>query len=121
VEDKLLSERRILVVEDDMMIRLSLEDMLADLGCDSVSSAATIDQSLRLIDAHVFDAATLDVNLNGTSSYPVAETLARRGVPFVFSTGYGAHVLRDEYRDRPILRKPFSYEQLAEMLTRLLS
>jgi CheY-like chemotaxis protein len=88
LEDKLLSDRRMLVVEDDMMIRLSLEDMLVDLGCNSVITAATVDQSLRLIDAHVFDAATLDVNLNGTCSYPVAETLARRGVPFVFSTGY---------------------------------
>jgi CheY-like chemotaxis protein len=88
VENKLLSDRRMLVVEDDMMIRLSLEDMLVDLGCNSVSTAATVDQSLRLIDAQVFDAATLDVNLNGTCSYPVAETLARRGVPFVFSTGY---------------------------------
>jgi CheY-like chemotaxis protein len=121
VEDKLLSDRRILVVEDDMMIRLCLEDMLVDLGCNSVSTAATIDQSLRLIDAHVFDAATLDVNLNGTSSYPVAATLARRGVPFVFSTGYDANFLRAEYRARPILKKPFSYEELAEMLTLLLS
>lgn len=121
MEDKLLSDRRILVVEDDMLIRLSLEGMLVDLGCNSVSTAATIDQSLRLIDAHVFDAATLDVNLDGTCSYPVAETLVRRGVPFVFSTGYDAHFLRDEYRNRPILKKPFSYEELAEMLTRLLS
>jgi CheY-like chemotaxis protein len=121
VEHKLLSDRRILVVEDDMLIRLSLEDMLVDLGCNAVSTAATIDQSLRLIDAQVFDAATLDVNLNGTSSYPVAETLTTRGVPFVFSTGYDARFLRDEYRNRPILKKPFSYEELAEMLTRILS
>src|ERR1019366_4364027 len=71
------------------------------LWCNSVSTAAAIDQSLRLIDAHVFDAATLDVNLDGTCSYPVAETLVRRGVPFVFSTGYDAHFLRDEYRNRP--------------------
>jgi CheY-like chemotaxis protein len=121
VEDKLLSDRRILVVEDDMLIRLSLEDMLVDLGCNSVSTAATIDEALRLIDEHMFDAVSLDVNLNGTNSYPVADTLATRGVPFVFSTGDGAHFLRDKYRDRPMLKKPFSYEELAEMLTRLVS
>jgi CheY-like chemotaxis protein len=121
VEDKLLSDRRILVVEDDMLIRLSLEDMLVDLGCNSVSTAATIDEALKLIDAHEFDAATLDVNLNGTSSYAVADTLATRGVPFVFSTGYGAYFLREAHRDRPILKKPFSYEELAETITRLVS
>jgi CheY-like chemotaxis protein len=89
VANKLLSGRRILAVEDDMLIRLTLEDMLADLGCEAVSTAGTIDQAVGLIDLHRFDAATLDVNLGGTSSYPVADALAARGVPFVFSTGYG--------------------------------
>jgi CheY-like chemotaxis protein len=121
VADKLLSGRRILVVEDDMLIRLTLEDMLAELGCESVSTAATIDQAMGLIEAHAFDVATLDVNLRGATSYPVADILANLGVPYVFSTGYGEHSLRDGYRDRPILKKPFLYEQLAETLARLVS
>jgi CheY-like chemotaxis protein len=121
VADKLLFGRRFLVVEDDMLIRLTLENMLAELGCESVSAAATIDQALDLIEAHVFDIATLDLNLGGAASYPIADTLAKRGVPFVFSTGYGEHSLRDGYRDRPILKKPFRYEQLAEILARLVS
>jgi CheY-like chemotaxis protein len=119
--NKLLSGRRILIVEDDMLIRLSLEDMLVDLGCSFVRAAATVDQALELIQAHAFDAATLDVNLAGTSSYAVADMLATRGTPFVFSTGYGVHSLRDEYQARPILKKPFSYEALADTLSRLLS
>lgn len=119
--DKLLSGRRILAVEDDMLIRLTLEDMLAELGCSSVSTAATIDQALSLIDAHVFDAATLDVNLAGVSSYAVADALATHGVPFIFTTGYGEHFLSDGYRERPILKKPFAYEDLGQMFTRLLS
>jgi CheY-like chemotaxis protein len=121
LKDKLLSGRRILVVEDDMLIRLTVEDMLAELGCEAVSGAATIDQALGLIEAHAFDAVTLDLNLGGATSYPIADMLAQRGVPFLFSTGYGEHFLRDGYRDRPILKKPFPYEQLAEILTRLLS
>jgi DNA-binding NtrC family response regulator len=116
-----MSGRRILAVEDDMLIRLTLEDMLAELGCTSLSTAATIDQALALIDACVFDAATLDVNLGGVSSYAVADALAARGVPFVFTTGYGAHFLSDGYRERPILKKPFAYEDLGHMLARLLS
>jgi CheY-like chemotaxis protein len=121
VLDKLLAGRRILVVEDDMMIRLTVEDMLADLGCESVITAATIDQALSLIEASVFDAATLDVNLYGTRSYPVAESLVARGVPFVFTTGYGEHFVREGFGDRPVLKKPFRFQDLADMFTRLLT
>jgi DNA-binding NtrC family response regulator len=121
VIDKMLSGRRILAVEDDMLIRLTLEDMLGELGCASVSTAGTIDQALRLIDVRVFDAATLDVNLGGVSSYAVADALTARGVPFVFTTGYGAHFLSDGYRERPLLKKPFACNDLGYMLMRLLS
>ena len=89
--DKLLSGRRVLVVEDEMMVLMIIEDMLADLGCESVTAAATVDQALALIDAQVFDAAMLDMNLNGNKSHAVADALAARGVPFVFSTGYSGH------------------------------
>jgi CheY-like chemotaxis protein len=119
--DKLLSGRRILAVEDDMLIRLTLEDMLAELGCESVSTAGTIDQALGLIDKRGFDVATLDVNLAGVSSYAVADALAARGVPFVFTTGYGANFLSDGYKERPILNKPFACEDLGHMLAGLLS
>ena len=98
-----------------------IEDTLADLGCESVAAAATVDQALAMIEAQVFDAAMLDLNLNGSTSHPVADALAARGVPFVFSTGYTGHDLRSGYRDRPLLRKPFQYEELVEVLTRLLS
>jgi CheY-like chemotaxis protein len=63
--DKLLSGRRILVVEDEMLVLIMIEDMLADLGCMSVTSAATVDKALALTNAQVFDAAILDINLNG--------------------------------------------------------
>jgi CheY-like chemotaxis protein len=119
--NKLLSGRRILVVEDEMMILITVEDMLADLGCESVTAAATVDQALALIDAQVFDAAMLDLNLNGNKSHPVAATLAARGVPFFFSTGYTGHDMRDGFRDRPLLKKPFRYEELVDILTSLLS
>ena len=68
--DKLLSGRRVLVVEDEMLILMMIEDMLADLGCESVTAAATVDQALALIDAQVFDAAMLDMNLNGNKAMP---------------------------------------------------
>ena len=83
-----LSGRRVLVVEDETMVAWLLEDMLADLGCAVVGPAARVNQALAMLDAEAIDAAVLDVNLNGQMSYPVADALAARGVPFVFSTGY---------------------------------
>jgi CheY-like chemotaxis protein len=95
--------------------------MLADLGCESVVAAATADQALALIDAQSFDVGMLDMNLNGSNSYSVAEALAARDVPYVFSTGYSGHGIKDGFRDRPVLKKPFKDEELVQILTRLLS
>jgi CheY-like chemotaxis protein len=119
--DKLVSGRRVLVVEDEMLVLLMIEDILADLGCASVIAAATVDQALAAIDRQVLDAAMLDMNLNGNQTYAVADALVARGVPFVFSTGYSGHDMRDGYRDHPVLKKPFMDKELVEMLTRLLS
>ncbi len=103
-----------------MLILMIIEDMLADLGCDSVATAATVGQALALIDTKIFDAAILDMNPNGDRSHAVADALAVRGVPFDFSTGYSGPDLRDGHRERPVLKKPFPYEQLVEVLTNLL-
>jgi CheY-like chemotaxis protein len=118
---KPLSGQHILVVEDEMLNLMMIEDMLTDLGGASVSAAATVDKALALIERQVFDIAMLDLNLNGIKSYPVAETLTARGVPFVFATGYSEHALGDRYRGRPMLKKPFKYEALVDSLTRLLA
>lgn len=98
-----------------------IEDMLADLGCTSVTTAATIDKALALIDAQVFDAAILDMNLNGNPSHSVAEVLIARGVPFVYATGNTDCKLTGILRGQPVLKKPFKYEELVEILARLLS
>jgi CheY-like chemotaxis protein len=119
--DKLLSGRRILVVEDEMLILMMIESMLTDLGCESVTAAGTVVQALTLIEGQTFDAAMLDVNLKGDNSRPVADALAARGVPFFFSTGNGGHHTMDCYEDRAILRKPFVFEDLAAIFTDLLS
>jgi CheY-like chemotaxis protein len=119
--DKLLSGRRVLVVEDELLILMMIEDMLADLGCASVTAAASVDKAVALINAEVFDAALLDMNLNGNTSHSVAEALAARGVPFIYSTGNKSHTPSDSYPDRPVLKKPFRFEELVEIITRLLS
>lgn len=102
------------------MILIDIEDMLADLGCTSVSAAATVDQALALIEAQDFDLATLDVNLNGQQSHPVSEALDARSVPFAFATGYGDRGMRNGYRGRPVLKKPFQVAEFNRVLTSLL-
>jgi len=107
---------RILVVEDELMIRMLLEDMLGELGHTIAVAAARIDEALEAAKTADFDLAILDVNLNGEPISPVADALVARGVPFVFATGYGEHGLPAPYRDRPTLKKPFQLEGLEQML-----
>jgi DNA-binding response OmpR family regulator len=111
--------RRILLVEDEMLVAWMLEDMLKDLGCTVIGPAASVAQALTLIDANIVDAATLDVSLNRELSYPIADVLIARGIPFLFSTGYDKDRLRHGYRSFPMLQKPFHPTQLVKMLAAL--
>jgi DNA-binding NtrC family response regulator len=114
------SGRRVLLVEDEMIVAWLLEDMISELGCEVVGPAASVKQALAMIDAETIDVAVLDLNLNGQMSYPVADALAERGVPFVFSTGYGKDRLLNGYRTYPILQKPFHWSELSDTLAKLL-
>ena len=113
------ARRHVLVVEDELMIRMLLEDMLADLGYTIAAEAGRIDEAITLAKNADFDVAILDVNLNGQTVSPVAEILVERGLPFVFATGYGERALPEPFRDRPMLLKPFQQEHLGRMLSRV--
>lgn len=119
--DRLLTNKKMLVVEDEMLIMMAIEDMLTDLGCTAITVAGTIEQALDLIASRTFDLATLDVNVNGQRSYAVATALDGRGVPFAFSTGYGEHGVGEGFGDRPVLTKPYNEHQLVTVLTGLLT
>jgi CheY-like chemotaxis protein len=118
--DSSKAQPRILVVEDEYLIRMLLEDMLADLGYDVAAAVGSITEARDLATEGDFNAAVLDVNLAGQEIYPVADILAKRGLPFVFVTGYGEDSLTEPYRDRPALQKPFQVEQLKTALAGLL-
>ena len=107
---------RVLVVEDELMIRMLLEDMLGELGYIVAAEAARIEEALDAAKSVEFDLAILDVNLNGHNVSPVADALAARGTPFVFATGYGERGLPEAYRDRPALKKPFQIDGLEKTL-----
>src|SRR4029079_7419441 len=97
---------RILVVEDEYLIRMLLEDMLADLGYEVAASVGNIPEASGVAAKDAFDGALLDVNLDGQEIYPVAEIRAKRGGPFIFVPGYGENSLPPAFRGRPALQKP---------------
>ncbi len=109
--------RRVLVVEDESLVAMLLETILEDMGCIPVGPAATVDDGLRLANAEEsLDAALLDVNVAGKQVFPIAEALKARGVPFVFSTGYGEGGLPDDWRGQPTLQKPFTEAAVRDAL-----
>ena len=108
---------RVLLVEDEMLVCMDIEDMLAELGCTVVGPAARVDQALEFIQREPVDMAVLDVNLGKERSYPVADQLRARGVPFLLSTGYAE--VEPDYSDYPRLQKPFSQQQFAVALEAL--
>jgi len=113
---------KILIVEDEMIIAMMLEEMLDDLGCTVAGLATKPEEALAIIETEPMDAAILDVNLNGAHSFDIAAALDARGVPFMFSTGYGSIAgMDDRYRTRPVLRKPFRQDELQNVLNAVLA
>jgi two-component SAPR family response regulator len=115
-DSSLTPRRRMLVVEDEVLIGMLVEDMLRDMGYEIVGTASRVDEAIKLARELDVDAAILDVNLNGQEVYPVAEILSGRGIPFVFATGYGERGLPPAFKQRPTLQKPFQQESLERKL-----
>lgn len=108
--------KRILVVEDDALIGIVLEDMLAELGYEVVGPILSVAEGLAAVAERAFDLALLDVNLGGADSSPIAEALQAKGVPYVLATGYAVEDLKGADRCRGVLRKPFDLDALASVL-----
>ena len=110
----------ILIVEDEPLIAMMIEDFLEILGKTLAGSVDTVAAALALIEAGGVDAAILDVNLRGgEKSFPIADALAEKGIPFVFATGGSHDTVADAYRDRPTLPKPFTMDGVAQALEAL--
>lgn len=111
---------RILIVEDEPLIALMLEDYLDILGKQVAGQADCVDAALTVIAAGGVDAAILDINLRGgQKSWPVADALAAKGIPFVFASGGSGDAIIDTHRDRPVLSKPFTMDNLSAALDAL--
>jgi CheY-like chemotaxis protein len=109
-----LSGLKVLVVEDEPLIAMSLADLLRGFGCLVVGPALNLNQSMRLIQAEVVDGAILDINLGGENVFPLADALAARCIPFVYVTGY-SNLLRERDKGRPVLQKPYKSQDLIKI------
>jgi CheY-like chemotaxis protein len=112
-----LSGKRVLVVEDEMIVAMCLEDSLTSMGAEVVGPAMRLDAAVELARSEGLHGAVLDINLHGERSYPVADILQERGVPFVFATGYGHAEGYNGFNDVPVLKKPYRDSELASLLT----
>ncbi len=112
----MLQGTRVLVVEDEALISMMLEDFLAEIGCEVVATAARLEEAIERARTVTIDVAVLDINLAGKVSYPVAEILLQRSIPFLFATGYGTAGLPETLRNAQVLSKPFMLDQLSRAL-----
>lgn len=117
-----LQGRRVLVIEDESLVAMLLETILEDMGCTVVGPESNIDDGLIAATTEAsLDAALLDVNVAGREVFPVAEALRARGVPFVFSTGYGEAGLPEHWRGNPTIQKPFTEGAIRDALMKAMS
>jgi len=110
---------RVLIVEDESMIAMMVEDYLVHAGYEVVALVGTLDEALSAAERCSFDVALLDVNLAGQTSFPVADVLEARGIPYMFLSGYGRETLPERLRRRYGLQKPFRMPELGRALERV--
>jgi DNA-binding response OmpR family regulator len=116
-----LAGRRLLLVEDELMVAMALEDALAEAGLVIVGPVARVNRAVALAQEQAVDVALLDINLAGERVFPVADVLAAKGVPFLFLTGYSKSSLPPEYSSRPVLSKPCDMRVLLAEIGRALT
>ena len=117
---KALADKKILLVEDEVLIAEMVVDMLIDLGATVVGPATSLAKGLALAGSAEIDAAVLDVNLRGERIDPIADILDARGIPVLFATGYGTAVGANR-QGSPVIDKPYTQERLAVALVRAMA
>jgi DNA-binding response OmpR family regulator len=107
---------RVLIAEDESLVSMLIEDMLLDFGTEVVGPVARVNDALRLARETDLDLAILDINLAGEATYPVADVLGARGIPFVFATGYKVDDIPDRFDGSLRLSKPFAFDTFENTL-----
>lgn len=111
---------RILLAEDEPLIAIDADDMLRAMGVDDVVCVRSVAEGMSALDTNQFHAAVLDLRLGHDLSLPLAQRLASMNIPFGFLTGLQDNAIPPNFRDRPVVAKPFTQAQLGELLSSLI-
>jgi CheY-like chemotaxis protein len=111
-----LSGRRAFVVEDDALVTMFIQDTLGEIGCEVTGVASNYKDAIEKAKSLSFDVAILDLNLNGQTSFAIADLLSERRMPFVFSTGYDTATLPAQFQSVPVLHKPWQKPHMERAL-----
>lgn len=112
---------RILVVDDEPLISMLVEDWLLELDLEIVGPANSVTSALAIVEANPeIDGAILDLSLGNENSYPIAERLRQRQIPYAFVTGHDSGTISSAYRDALILTKPLIFEDIKKVVRKLL-
>ncbi|NJO35679.1 MAG: response regulator [Rhodospirillales bacterium] len=112
---------RVLIVEDEPLIAMLVQEWIEELSCTVIGPAASVSGALELIAGAALDGAVLDVSLGNEESFPIADELGKRGVPFVFATGYGGDDLEVRFAGAQVLAKPFEHKLFCEVVKKMLA
>lgn len=114
--DQRLAGRRVLLVEDQVIIAMELEAALKKAGCEVVGPVGRLKPALELARRELLHFAVLDVNLCGEKVFPVAHLLESRGIPFVLATGYGESAVPEGHIGWRVVSKPYDSEQIVKLI-----
>src|SRR5262245_17294858 len=112
---------RVLVIEEEPILRLLLEDMMLDFGHEVIAGGGTLQEAVQLAGDAQFNAAILDMRIDGILTFPVADILFRRNLPYIFSTAIMPTHVPSPHYDRPVLKKPFQGDDVRRVLDQILA
>jgi CheY-like chemotaxis protein len=112
-----LSGRCLLIVEDEYFVAKEIVEEFESRGAEIIGPASTVKLALDLIErSKHLDGAVIDINLQGEMTFPVADLLRDRGIPFVFTTGYDSSIIPERYGLVPRFEKPIDPAAIARIL-----
>ncbi len=116
------SRPKILVVEDSYLAAEVVCDMVKKCGWDVAATVGRVETGVEFLCRNHVDGAVVDIDLHGTTSFPICDQLSKRDIPFLFLTGYGAnYVVPPEFQDRPRLSKPLNDHEFESAIAELAS
>jgi CheY-like chemotaxis protein len=116
-----MADLHVLVLEDEPLLLLDVQDMLAELGAKSVVACPTVEAAARAVNLETFDVALLDVMIGSQTAAALALDLQARGTAIGFVSGTEGDFLPEPLKSRPLLRKPYTPDEFKRFFSQLAS